>query len=108
MDRRPRPTKITSGSVGLIHDREVEACHLLPVEPLSARQSSLQRPANLPLTHRVVEVLAVHQGGVRGEHDHGPAPAHRASWIGLVVVRTPNSFSTGSFSSEHTATMGER
>lgn len=38
----------------------------------------------------------------------GPCPAHRANWIGFVVVRTPSSFSTGSFSSEHTATMGER
>ena len=38
----------------------------------------------------------------------GPCPAHRASWIALVVVRTPSSFSTGSFSSEHTATIGER
>lgn len=38
----------------------------------------------------------------------GPCPAHRASWMGLVVVRTPSSFSTGSFSREHTATIKER
>src|SRR5690606_3027642 len=38
----------------------------------------------------------------------GPDPAHRASWMGLVVVRTPSELSTGSFSSEHTATIGAR
>ncbi|GGX46418.1 hypothetical protein GCM10010353_71290 [Streptomyces chryseus] len=38
----------------------------------------------------------------------GPDPVHRASWIGLVVVRTPSEPSTASFSSEHTATMGVR
>ncbi|MFI1338114.1 hypothetical protein ACH4U7_50240 [Streptomyces sp. NPDC020845] len=36
----------------------------------------------------------------------GPLPAHKASWIGSVAVRTPSSFSTGSLSSEHTATIG--
>lgn len=74
VDRRPRPTKITSGAVGLIHDREVEAVHALTVEPLPARQSGLQRPANLPLTLGSVGVLAVHKRGIRGEHDHRPGP----------------------------------
>lgn len=36
----------------------------------------------------------------------GPRPAHSASWIGLVVVRTPSCSRTSSFSSEHTATIG--
>lgn len=74
VDRRPRPPKITGGAVGLIHDREVEAVHLLPVQPLPARQSSLQRPANLPLAHGSVDVLTVHQRGVRGEHDDWSVP----------------------------------
>ncbi len=72
VDRRPRTAKITGGSVGLIHDREVEAVH-----PLPARQRGLQRPANLPLARRVLRVLrvlAVHQGGVRGEYDDRPVP----------------------------------
>lgn len=38
----------------------------------------------------------------------GPVPAHSASWIGFVVVRTPSASSTGSFSSEHTPTIGAR
>ncbi len=38
----------------------------------------------------------------------GPVPAHSASWTELVVVRTPSAPSTGSFSSEHTATIGAR
>lgn len=74
VDRRPRTTKITSGAVGLIHDREVERGHLLPVQALSARQGGLQRPTRLPLAHGRVDVLAVHEGGVRGEHDDRPGP----------------------------------
>lgn len=74
VDRRPGTTKITGGSVGLIHDGEVEAVHALAVEPLPTRQSGFQRPAHLPLSHGSVDVLAVHEGGVRGEHDHRPGP----------------------------------
>jgi hypothetical protein len=37
-----------------------------------------------------------------------PDPAHRASWIAFVVVRTPSRSRTSSPSSEHTATIGER
>lgn len=36
----------------------------------------------------------------------GPFPAHRASWIAFVVVRTPSCSRTSSFSSEHTAAIG--
>ncbi|MCY0950629.1 hypothetical protein [Streptomyces sp. H27-S2] len=52
--------------MGLINDREVERGHLLAIKPVSARQGGLQRPANLPLVHGGVDVLAVHQEGVRG------------------------------------------
>lgn len=38
----------------------------------------------------------------------GPLPAHRASWIGLVVVRTPSWSRTSSLSTEQTATIGAR
>lgn len=74
MNRRPRTTEITGGSVSLIHDREVEARHLLAVQPLPARQSGLQRPAHLALALGCLDVLPVHQRGVRGEHDHRPRP----------------------------------
>lgn len=94
--------------MGFVDDGERETVHLLSIQPLPARQSGLQRPTNLPLAHRVVEVLTVHQRGIRSEHDHRPGSSPGASWIAFVVLRTPSAPSTGSFSSEHTATIGAR
>lgn len=108
VDRGPRTAKITSGSVGLIHDREVEAVHALAVELLPARQSGLQRPANLPLAHGSIDVFAVHERGVRGEHDDRPVPGPQGELDRVGGGAHPSSFRTGSFSREHTATIGAR
>lgn len=96
------------GSVRLIHDREVEAVHLLSVEPLPARQSGLQRPANLQLTDGPSGSSRSTREAYVARTMTGPWPAHRASRIGFVVVRTPSCSRISSFSSEHTATIGAR
>lgn len=69
VDRRPRAPEVTGGSVRFVDDREVEACHLLPVQPLLARQGCLQGPRTFRWPFGCVDVLAVHEGGVGGEHD---------------------------------------
>lgn len=56
----------------LIHDRKVKPIHGLPVQTLTTRQSSLQRPPHPLLTHRRTHVLPVHERGIRREHHHRP------------------------------------
>lgn len=74
VDRGPRPPQIPCRAVRLVHDRQVEAVHPLPIQALSARQSGLQRPTHTTQARRVLDVIAVHQRRVRGQHDHRPRP----------------------------------
>lgn len=90
----------------LVHDREIEAVHTLPVQPLPARQGASSGPRTFCWPIGSSGSSRSTREAYVANTTTGPEPAHRASWIRLVVVRTPSCSRTASFSSEHTAIMG--
>lgn len=92
--------------MGFVDDGEVERDHGLSVQPLPARQSSLQRPTDLPQTQRVLRIVAVYQGGIRGENDHRPLARPQRQLDRVRGGPYAQLLQDVVFSNEYTATIG--